>query len=211
MIGSVVNKNIFQRYVKPQKKFKAIRFRMTETNEIYYLSATGKFVGLGHRDEQVMRKFSLPKFHRKLLKTNLITSPYLITPSYTYEIVNMVGCGALNHSLNLSRFLKETVETDRAKRKCYSFNAERFPAAYLYINGCTVKLFASGKYNIINAKCMQQLRTTEKIFLQTWISPYHHHQHHHNHPTPTVRPETYASNIRSPVWSRARQNREKLA
>lgn len=173
-----VNKKIFKKYfLNCKKKFKSIKFRFNKHSGVFYLFSNGSFVGLGHKNCEWLRKTGVPAFCMRLIELKFIK----IFPQYRYRVVNIVGCDKLPAKLDLYKFITDQLEkTNRANSfprhlktlYPYYFNPEFFPAVYLYINNCVIKLFASGKYNIIGAKCEHQLYQTQEIFLKSWIRDY---------------------------------------
>lgn len=175
-----VNKKIFKKYYfNHKKKFKSIKFRFNKHPGVFYLFSNGAFVGLGHKNCDWLRETGVPAFYMRLIELDFIET----FPKYQYRIVNMVGCDKLPAKIDLHKFLTEQLEKTKGERVKkfpyhfktlypYYFNPEFFPAAYLYINNCVIKLFASGKYNIIGAKSKRQLAQTQRIFLNSWIRDY---------------------------------------
>lgn len=85
------------------------------------------------------------------------------------EIVNVVGGGDLDEEVDLSKILSD-IETPISR-----YDPEHHPSLILKLSedGATIMLFRTGKYNIAGASSVQDLRSTNREFLQyiSYLNP----------------------------------------
>lgn len=154
-LNCTINFDDFTEYATKYKRFSGIKLRFCKLGTVL-LFKTGKFMCVGVKNETDIKSLVTNLLHI------LISKQYLNTRCTKLDIVNVVASGNLCKTLNLNNFV-QTLKDGQ-----FLFNPELFPAVYIYIKGCTVSMFANGKYYITGAKSVTQIHTVN-VELIKWI------------------------------------------